>query len=166
MQKNFIKDISNIKNTQDFSEYFKHLTIPNKVLINKILNLLMKRGEKHVSEKILKKTCQLIRISHLNSTFFLKTALHHVKPLVEVKNLKKGSRHKILKAIPIKSSRSYKLAIDWIIQGALKRTERSMSLRLYLEFLNAFQKKGFAIKKKQDLHNQCKQLYFFSKTSK
>ena len=116
MQKTINKDIilttALKKQSKDFSEYFKHLTIPNTLFMNKFFNLLMKRGEKHVSEKILEKTCQLIRLSHTNSTIFIKTALRNVKPLVEVKNQKKGARNKVLKAFPIKTSRSYKLAID------------------------------------------------------
>lgn len=110
MQKTIIKD--NTQKTLDISLYINHPTNKHKVLRNKFLNLLIKRGEKHVSEKILIKTFQLIRESKMNPGFFLKTALRKVKPLVEVKNQKKGSRHKVLKAIPIKTFRGYKLAID------------------------------------------------------
>ncbi len=37
-----------------------------------------------------------------------------------------------------------------------------MALRLYLELLNAYNKKGYAIKKKTDLHNQCQVSFFHS----
>jgi ribosomal protein S7 len=43
---------------------------------------------------------------------------------------------------------SYKLAIRWLIQGAQQRPERTMSLRLYNELNDAYNKKGYALKKK------------------
>lgn len=107
------QDISQKNATsRDLSLYINHPTNQHKILMTKFSNILMKKGEKHVSEKILIKTFQLLRKSKMNSAFFLKTALRRVKPLVEVKNKKKGSRKKVLKAIPIKTFRGYKLAID------------------------------------------------------
>jgi len=35
-----------------------------------------------------------------------------------------------------------------------------MALRLYIELLNAYNKKGYAMKKKTDLHNQCQVSFF------
>lgn len=131
----------------------------------------MKRGEKNVSEKILGTCCMLIKMrNHRNSGIgsgsnFVMKAIRNVKPLVELKNQQKGFRKKLMKPIAINSNRGYKLAIDWIIQGAQKRTERSMAFRLYFELLNAYQKKGYAIKKKEDLHKECK-LTFYSASSK
>jgi len=37
-----------------------------------------------------------------------------------------------------------------------------MASSLYLEILNAYQKKGYAIKKKEDLHNLCKNTFYKS----
>lgn len=37
-----------------------------------------------------------------------------------------------------------------------------MALRLYIELLNAYNKKGYAMKKKTDLHNQCQVSFFHS----
>jgi hypothetical protein len=37
-----------------------------------------------------------------------------------------------------------------------------MALRLYLELLNAYNGKGYAMKKKTDLHNQCQASFFHS----
>lgn len=37
-----------------------------------------------------------------------------------------------------------------------------MALRLYLELLNAYNKKGYAMKKKTDFHNQCQASFFHS----
>lgn len=40
-----------------------------------------------------------------------------------------------------------------------------MAFRLYYELLNAYQKKGYAMKKKEDLHKECK-LTFYASSSK
>ena len=97
---------------------------------------------------------------------FFYWALRNARPLLELKNQQrqsKGSRRKQKPVpAPVSSKRGEKLAIQWIIEGAKKRPERTMALRLYLESLDAYNERGCsaAMKKKTELHNQCKVSFF------
>ncbi len=82
---------------------------------------------------------------------FIYQAVRNIKPLIELKNepgLAKGSRRRKPKVVPLPSHRGTKLAISWLIEGAKQRSERTMALRLYRELADAYDKKGYAIKKK------------------
>lgn len=150
-----------------FSKSKKNITglpLTNSQIHQKFINALTKRGQKHISEHVLRNSLTLIKMKELKDLHFLSKAIRHAKPLIQLKNLQQGFRKKLLKPLPINSNRGYKLAIDWIIQGAQKRTERTMSLRLYLELLQAYSKKGYAVKQKETYHNECKLSFFSSKT--
>ena len=151
--------------------FFLHTrkTVYKSILMG-FINSLMKNGNQETAEKILQNVFLLLKhrkkqTKYLQKLFFFK-AIQNVKPLMELKNqqsFKSASRRASkLKAVPISSKRAQKLAIQWIIDGAKQRTE-TMGLSLYLELLNAYEKKGYAIKKKIDLHQRCKINFFQSK---
>jgi ribosomal protein S7 len=88
-------------------------------------------------------------------------AVHNARPLIECSqglDTNRTSRRPPSKAkpVPITSERANRLAIQWIIEGASKRPEKTMALRLSLALVDAYQGKGYAIKKREELHNACK----------
>ena len=99
------------KNTFLFNQVLKQNN-HHDVVYKKFLNTLMKRGEKNVSEKILASCCFLIKTKNSRNSSFILTAIRNVKPLVELKHVQKGFRKNLMKTVPIKSDRAYKLAID------------------------------------------------------
>ena len=50
------------------------------------------------------------------------------------------------------SKRSQTLALRWLLDSARKRKNKTMSEKLINELIDAFQKKGSAIKKREDTH--------------
>ncbi|MCO6544714.1 MAG: 30S ribosomal protein S7, partial [Gilliamella sp.] len=44
------------------------------------------------------------------------------------------------------------LAMRWIVDAARKRGDKSMALRLANELMDAFENKGTAVKKREDVH--------------
>lgn len=134
-------------------------------VVTKFTNSLTKGGKQQKAEGILRRCRMFIKMKGKKKSKFPYQAVQNVKPLVELKNQQrsKGSRRKQKSTpAPISPKRGIKLAIQWIIEGARKRPERTMALRLYLELLNAYNKKGYAMKKKTDLHNQCQASFFHS----
>lgn len=100
-------------------------------------------------------------VSTENPLFFFSTAVYNTKPLIEIQSTNNtNGRQPIIKPKVVSTHRGIKLAIRWITEAAKKRTEKTMGLRLYLELLNAFDKKGYAFKKKEELHNECSKLSF------
>ena len=134
-------------------------------VVNKFTNSLMKGGNQQKAEGILRRCRMFIKIKGKKTSKFSYQAIQNVKPLVELKNQQKskGSRRKQKSTpAPISQKRGIKLAVQRIIEGARKRPERTMALRLYIESLNAYIKKGYAMKKKTDSHNQCQVSFFHS----
>jgi small subunit ribosomal protein S7 len=50
----------------------------------------------------------------------------------------------------------------WLVDSARKRSEKSMGLRLAGEIFDAFEKKGTAIKKREDVHRMAESNRAFS----
>ena len=150
----------------------RRLSKQTRLTFKKLINCLVRNGKRGVVERMLFQCCAFIKIKNkIASRRFIHQAVHNVKPLIELRNLRKqnkGSRRQKAKAAPIPTRRAEKLAIQWIIEGAKSRSlsppspspigrgDRTMALGLYASLLDAYQKKGYAMKKKDDLHRACK----------
>jgi len=139
-----------------FSKYLKNYEEDHN-LFNRFVRILMKKGKLSTYSKSIEKCCQLIWKNHkINPIFFFKHALNNLRPLIELQKPSKGFRNQRLSPNLLSNKKSYKMAIDWIIQGTEQRKERGLGYRLYLELLNACLEKGYGFKKKQELYKACK----------
>ncbi len=78
-------------------------------------------------------------------------ALENAKPMIEVKSRRVGgSTYQV--PTEIRPSRKTALGIRWIIDFARKRSEKGMVNKLSAELLDAANKRGATIKKKEDTH--------------
>ena len=80
-----------------------------------------------------------------------KKALENVKPILEVKSRRVGGATYQV-PIEVAQDRRTSLAIRWLIINARSRSEKTMRERLAGEFMDAFNNRGGAIKKKEDTH--------------
>ena len=84
-----------------------------------------------------------------------KTALGNVMPSVEVKSRRVGgSTYQI--PVEIRAVRRQTLAMRWLSQYANQRNEKTMTLRLANEILDAVENRGGAVKKREDVHRMAK----------
>jgi small subunit ribosomal protein S7 len=123
-------------------------------IINRLVNLLLKKGNKYKSFLIINQVCNYIKESSLdikNPILIITVALNNVKPFIEVKSYKKRN---ISLRVPSKitSARQETLAIKWIIQGAKLRKNKTFAINLAEELIDAYQYKGNAIKSKLEMH--------------
>ena len=88
-------------------------------------------------------------------------ALSEVSPVVEVKSRRVGGANYQV-PIEIRPSRRQALAMRWIVDAARKRSEKSMHLRLAGELQDASQKKGSAVRKKEEVHKMAEANKAFS----
>ncbi|WP_457913605.1 30S ribosomal protein S7 [Candidatus Gillettellia adelgis] len=121
-------------------------------LLAKFINILMVDGKKSIAEMIvytaLETLSQRFGNDHLE-TFDI--ALNNVCPIVEVKSRRVGgSTYQV--PIEVRPVRRNALAMRWIVDAARKRADKSMALRLANELSDAAEHKGFAIKKREDVH--------------
>lgn len=121
-------------------------------LVEKFINCMMKKGKKSLSQKILYESFDIIKEKTKDDPLSVfQKAVNNVKPLVEVKSRRVGgSTYQV--PTEVRANRSQALGIRWLISFARARGEKSMSAKLAGEIMDAANKKGTAIKKKEDTH--------------
>jgi len=121
-------------------------------LIAKFLNCMMVKGEKSLAQTILYKSFDIIKEKTKEDPLSIfQKAINNVKPLVEVKSRRVGgSTYQV--PTEVRSGRSQALGIRWIISFARTRGEKSMEAKLAGELIDAANRRGASIKKKEDTH--------------
>jgi small subunit ribosomal protein S7 len=125
------------------------------LLLAKFVNMVMESGKKSVAEKIVygavdritEKTGKTVEAS----IEVLSAALDNVKPAVEVKSRRVGGATYQV-PVEVRSTRRQTLAMRWLIEAALARSEKSMAQRLAAELLDAAENRGSAVRKREDTH--------------
>lgn len=82
-------------------------------------------------------------------------ALEAISPKVEVKSRRVGGATYQV-PIEVQPRRRMALAMRWLIEGAISRSEKTMMLRLAGEILDALEGRGAAVKKREDMHRMAK----------
>jgi small subunit ribosomal protein S7 len=121
-------------------------------LVTKFVNVVMKDGKKSTAERILYDALETIKERTGEDPMkVFKRAIENVKPAVEVKSRRVGgSTYQV--PVEVRPNRRLALSLRWLIQSALKRSEKTMNLRLAGELMDASGNRGVAIKKKEDTH--------------
>lgn len=121
-------------------------------LLAKFINILMVNGKKSIAENIVYKTLKyLSKKQGQNELESFENALNNVRPIVEVKSRRVGgSTYQV--PVEVRPIRRNALAMRWIVSAARKRSDKSMYLRLSNELSDAIEKKGNAVKKREDVH--------------
>ncbi|MEY3220426.1 MAG: hypothetical protein RIT27_1783 [Pseudomonadota bacterium] len=121
--------------------------------IAKFINMVMERGKKSVAEHIVYGALDRVSEKTKNTEslqYFIK-ALDNLSPLVEVKSRRVGGATYQV-PVEVRATRRMALAMRWLVDAARKRGEKSMDLRLAGEIMDAYESKGTAIKKREDVH--------------
>mgnify|MGYP000854027269 CR=1 FL=1 len=88
-------------------------------------------------------------------------ALRNVMPVLEVKSRRVGGATYQV-PLEVRPSRRQALAMRWLVNSARARSEKTMTLKLANELLDASEGKGEAIKKKEDTHRMAEANRAFS----
>jgi small subunit ribosomal protein S7 len=121
-------------------------------LVAKFINNLMFDGKKGLAETIFYDSMDLIQ-SKMNEEPLgvFKKAVENTKPVLEVKSRRVGGATYQV-PVEVRADRKQALSIRWLISSAKARTERTMVEKLANELVDAANKRGAAIKKKEDVH--------------
>ena len=122
------------------------------LMVQKFINNTMRRGKKGLAEGIFYGAMSTIEKRTKGEPLELfKKAMNNVKPLIEVKSRRiGGATYQIPVEVP--SPRGYALATRWILQNAKARKGHTMAEKLAGELIDAANRDGGAIKKKEDTH--------------
>ena len=121
-------------------------------LVSIFINCLMKQGKKSLAQSILYNAFSIInKKTNEDPLALFQKALNNVKPIVEVKSRRVGgSTYQV--PTEVRPARSQALGIRWIISYARERGEKSMASKLAGELMDAANRRGATIKKKEDTH--------------
>jgi small subunit ribosomal protein S7 len=122
------------------------------VLLARFINYVMRRGKKSTAERIVYDAIDIIEDkTGQNGLEVIKRAIENVKPVLEVTSRRVGGATYQV-PIEVRPNRRLALAMRWIIGYSKDRHERTMAEKLAVELLNAFNKEGPSIKKREDTH--------------
>lgn len=126
--------------------------IYNSRLASRFVNRLMYDGKKGVAEKIFYGALEnLSEKTGEEPLRAFERALDNVKPQFEVKARRVGGATYQV-PMEVRFDRQISLSIRWLISYARSRGEKGMVNKLAAEFLDAFNNRGGAVKKKEDTH--------------
>jgi small subunit ribosomal protein S7 len=81
----------------------------------------------------------------------LKRAIDNVRPTLEVRSRRVGgSTYQV--PVEVRPRRAQTLAVRWLVDFARKRRESTMADRLANEILDAANRTGAAVKRREDVH--------------
>ena len=122
------------------------------VVIPKLINSIMYDGKKTTAEKIVYDALNKIKSKSKDEPInVFNEAINNIKPTVEVRSRRVGGATYQV-PVEVKSKRAQALAIRWLIDSARKRKDKHMSDKISNELFDAFEKKGSAVKKREDVH--------------
>lgn len=123
-------------------------------LISKTINILMKKGKKSVIERKLFGSLQLIKMKKKqNPLQVMNKASSNIEANIELRSIKiAGVRYYV--PFEINQNRQKGLSIRWLSEAINAQKSTNLTNRFYTELLNAYNQKGYAYKKKDELHKK------------
>lgn len=137
----------------------------NSELVQKFINVIMKRGKKNVARKIMYDALDILTKKQNGNAdkgldmFY--SAFERVVPTVEVRPRRVGGSVYQIPA-EVRPVRARALAMRWLIGAARTRSDKTMGMRLAHELLDAYEGRGAAVKKKSDVHRMAESNRAFS----
>jgi len=121
-------------------------------LILKLMNSIMYDGKKTIAEKIVYDALNKLQSKAKEEPIkIFDAAINNIKPTIEVRSRRVGGATYQV-PIEVKQKRSKALAIRWLVNASKKRKDKNMSDKICFELYDAYQGRGSAIKKKEDMH--------------
>ncbi len=122
------------------------------VLVSQIVNKILWKGKKDRARAIVYSALETVeRRTGSDPISVLKKAIDNIRPSVEVRSRRVGgSSYQV--PVEVRPRRANTLAVRWLVDFARKRRENTMAERLANEILDASNRQGAAVKRKEDVH--------------
>jgi small subunit ribosomal protein S7 len=122
------------------------------LLVTKFVNCMMEDGKKSCAEKIFYGAIEIIsKKAGEDPLLVFKRALENLKPQVETRSRRVGGANYQV-PVEVRPERAQALAIRWLIQYSRLRGEKSMRDKLAAEVIDAANRRGAGVKKREDMH--------------
>ena len=121
-------------------------------VLTKFMNNLMLDGRKSAAERIVYGALDRVETKLKRAPIeVFEEALENIKPAVEVRSRRVGGATYQV-PVEVKNNRAQALAIRWLVDASRKRKDKHMSDKIFNELYDAYEKKGSAVKKREDVH--------------
>jgi len=122
------------------------------LVLAKFINFVMYDGRKTTAEKIIYNALEKIKEKTKDDPIkVFNDAVNNIRPNLEVRSRRVGGATYQV-PVEVKTKRAQTLALRWILEASRKRKNKTMSDKLFNELMDASQRKGAAIKKREDTH--------------
>ncbi len=137
--------------------------IYNDVLLAKFVNKIMLGGKKSVAQALVYNSLNQIKekIQEEEPLAVFKKAVENIKPQLEVRSRRVGGATYQV-PVDVRPSRRVTLALRWLTSNSRNRGEKDMATRIANELMDAYNNRGNAIKKKEDVHRMAEANRAFS----
>ena len=133
------------KNTKPDPKY-------NNILVGKFMVSIMESGKKTIAEKIMYDSFDIIHErTKKGGLNIFEQAIKNVSPLVELKSRRVGGANYQV-PVPVAGDRRTTLAIRWLKAAINAKKGKKMAEKLADELIDASNKIGGAMKKREDVH--------------
>jgi small subunit ribosomal protein S7 len=130
--------------------------------VSMFINRLMRKGKKSTARRVLYDSFDLIEDRTKRPPLeVFEQALQNVSPQVEVKPRRVGGATYQV-PIPVEPHRRVSLAMRWVLSASRSRSGRSMSEKLAGELMDAANRQGAAVKRRDDTHRMAEANRAFS----
>ena len=122
------------------------------LLVSQVVNKVLLKGKKSRARKIVYDALEMVeRRAGQDPIVVLKRATDNIRPSLEVRSRRVGgSSYQV--PVEVRPRRSNTLAVRWLVDFARKRRENTMAERLANEILDASNRTGSAVKRREDVH--------------
>lgn len=133
------------------------------VVVAKFINKMMIQGKKGIAQKLFYGALDELKgkVANEEPLAVMKKALENCKPSLEVRSRRVGGATYQV-PVDVRPSRRLALAMRWLIEYARERGEKDFSKRLAAEMIDAYNNRGNAIKKREDVHKMAEANKAFS----
>ena len=125
----------------------------NSVMVQRLTNRVMLNGKKQIAERLvyngMQKAADKLKVKNPIEVF--DQAIKNIQPHIETRSRRVGGANYQI-PFEVKGQRQGHLTLMWLVAAARSRKGMSMEDRLALEFVDAYNNTGNAVKKREDVH--------------
>ena len=134
----------------------KKVIVPDPIfkstIIPKLINNIMYDGKRGIAAKIVYEAIDKLKTKTKEEPInIFNEAINNIRPTVEVRSRRVGGATYQV-PVEVKSKRAQALAIRWLVDASRKRKDKHMADKIFNEIFDAYEKKGLAVKKREDVH--------------
>lgn len=146
---------------------YKREIIPDPVfkdiVVTKFINKMMLQGKKATASRLFYGALDELKgkVPGEEPLGVFRKAIENVKPAIEVRSRRVGGATYQV-PVDVRPSRRLALSMKWIVEYSRDRGEKDYAKRLAAELMDAFNNRGNAIKKREDVHRMAEANKAFS----